>query len=134
MAVFTLPSELMGFYKKHLDFITEEAVAPDKRRYASKFEAVRHYIDLDHWGEAPFDSLPRNWLDALAFSLSGLPASRTAAAAMAFVLNDMHRPGAALDYPRGGMGEIIEALVRGVEQGNNGSKVNLFQPYKKLYK
>ena len=67
----------------------------------------------------------RNWLDALAFSLSGLPASRTAAAAMAFVLYDMHRDGAALDYPKGGMGSIVDALVRGVEKGENGSKVHL---------
>ena len=69
----------------------------------------------------------RNWLDALAFSLSGLPAARTSAAAMAFVLNDMHRAGAALDYPKGGMGSIVDALVRGVEQGEQGSKVNLRQ-------
>jgi phytoene dehydrogenase-like protein len=69
----------------------------------------------------------RSWLDALAFSLSGLPASRTAAAAMAFILNDMHREGAALDYPRGGMGVIVDALVRAVEQGDNGSKVYLRQ-------
>jgi phytoene dehydrogenase-like protein len=67
----------------------------------------------------------RNWLDALAFSLSGLPASRTAAAAMAFVIHDMHREGATLDYPVGGMGEIVKALVRAVEQGPNGSKVYL---------
>lgn len=67
----------------------------------------------------------RSWLDALAFSLSGLPASRTAAAAMAYVLYDMHRPDAALDYPRGGLGQVIDALVRGVEQGDNGSKVHL---------
>jgi hypothetical protein len=67
----------------------------------------------------------RSWLDALAFSLSGLPASRTSAAAMAYVLYDMHRPDAALDYPKGGMGAIIDALVRGVEQGDNGSKVYL---------
>jgi hypothetical protein len=44
-----------------------------------------------------------HWLDALAFSLSGLPAARTSAAAMAFVLADMHRDGAALDYPVSGM-------------------------------
>jgi phytoene dehydrogenase-like protein len=69
----------------------------------------------------------RNWLDALAFSLSGLPASRTAAAAMAFVLNDMHRDGAALDYPKGGMGSIVDALVRAVEKGPHGSKVFLSQ-------
>jgi phytoene dehydrogenase-like protein len=69
----------------------------------------------------------RNWLDALAFSLSGLPASRTSAAAMAFVLEDMHRSGAALDYPVGGMGTIIDKLVAGVQQGENGSKVHLRQ-------
>merc|ERR1712232_455840 len=73
------------------------------------------------------DKWLRNWLDALAFSLSGLPASRTSAAAMAFVLYDMHRPGASLDYPKGGFGKVIDALVKGVEQSNNGSKVNLRQ-------
>ena len=67
----------------------------------------------------------RDWLDALAFSLSGLPASRTAAAAMAYVLYDMHRSGAALDYPRGGLGTVIDALVKGVEQGGLNSRVNL---------
>eukprot|EP00534_Pseudo-nitzschia_fraudulenta_P007875 CAMPEP_0201144624 /NCGR_PEP_ID=MMETSP0851-20130426/6373_1 /ASSEMBLY_ACC=CAM_ASM_000631 /TAXON_ID=183588 /ORGANISM="Pseudo-nitzschia fraudulenta, Strain WWA7" /LENGTH=740 /DNA_ID=CAMNT_0047419461 /DNA_START=255 /DNA_END=2477 /DNA_ORIENTATION=- len=58
----------------------------------------------------------RDWLDALAFSLSGLPASRTSAAAMAFIVDDMHRQGAALDYPRGGFGAVIDALCRGVEE------------------
>ena len=67
----------------------------------------------------------RDWLDALAFSLSGLPASRTSAAAMAYVLYDMHRQDAALDYPRNGLGTVIDELVKGVEEGNNGSKVNL---------
>ena len=47
MAVFTLPPDLIIFYKKHIEFITDHAVDPDKRRYASKHEAVRHYIDLD---------------------------------------------------------------------------------------
>ena len=67
----------------------------------------------------------RDWLDALAFSLSGLPASRTAAAAMAFVIDDLHREGAALDYPQGGLGSCIDALVRGLEQGANGSQLHL---------
>jgi phytoene dehydrogenase-like protein len=69
----------------------------------------------------------RDWLDALAFSLSGLPASRTSAAAMAYVLYDIHREGAALDYPQGGLGSVVNALVKGVEQGYHGSKVNLRQ-------
>ncbi len=66
MAVFTLPPEMLGFYKQHIDFVTEHAVDPDKRRYAVDHEAPRHYIDLDHYGEYPFDSLPRRWKDAVA--------------------------------------------------------------------
>ena len=64
LAVFTLPPELGQFYKTHIDFVTEHAVDPDKRRYATKHEAVRHYIDIDHWGRPPYDHLPRD-LDAV---------------------------------------------------------------------
>lgn len=65
MAVFTLPPEMLYLFKPNLEFISEHAVDPDKRRYASTFEATRHYIDLDHWGQAPFENLPRNWAEAL---------------------------------------------------------------------
>ena len=64
-AVFTLPPELIVFYKKNIDFITEHAVDPDKRRYATTHEAPRHFMDLDRYGEPPFPNLPRNWTDAL---------------------------------------------------------------------
>ena len=40
-AVFTLPEELVGFYKKHIDYLTEHAVDADKRRCAVKEEAPR---------------------------------------------------------------------------------------------
>ncbi|MCI0750948.1 MAG: S1/P1 Nuclease, partial [Flammeovirgaceae bacterium] len=33
LAVFTLPPELIGFYKKNIQFITEASVNPDRRRY-----------------------------------------------------------------------------------------------------
>ncbi len=69
LAVFTLPPEMIGFYKKHIDFITEHAVDPDKRRYAAEGEAPRHYIDIDHYapkGEDPFKVMPRKWNDAVA--------------------------------------------------------------------
>ncbi|OEU13913.1 carotenoid isomerase [Fragilariopsis cylindrus CCMP1102] len=66
----------------------------------------------------------RDWLDALAFSLSGLPASRTSAAAMAFVIDDMHRDGAGLDYPKGGLGTVIDALCRGVEHHTTNNNNN----------
>jgi hypothetical protein len=55
MACFTLPSELFSFYKKHIDFIEEHAVDPDKRRYSDPEEAPRHYIDLDHYGSHPLE-------------------------------------------------------------------------------
>ncbi len=64
-AVFTLPPEMMFFFKTNIDYLTEHAIDPDKRRYASPYEAVRHYIDLDVYGELPFDNVPRNWTDAL---------------------------------------------------------------------
>ncbi len=65
MAVFTLPTEMIAFYKKHIEYVTEHAVDPDKRRYATRHEAVRHYIDLDKWGQYPFAELPRDWVDVL---------------------------------------------------------------------
>ncbi|MBE7509582.1 MAG: S1/P1 Nuclease [Bacteroidia bacterium] len=61
MAVYTLPPEIIGFYKANIEFIEEHAVDPDKRRYAVKNEAARHYIDVDRYGDHPFDSLPKYW-------------------------------------------------------------------------
>jgi hypothetical protein len=65
LAVFTLPPEMIVFYKKNIEFITAHAVDPDMRRYASKYEGPRHFMDLDRYGKAPFSDLPRNWTDAL---------------------------------------------------------------------
>ncbi|MEL7021063.1 MAG: hypothetical protein AAGK47_05605, partial [Bacteroidota bacterium] len=65
LAVFTLPPEMTNFYKKHIEFITEHAVDPDKRRYATKHEGPRHFIDIDHWSDDPFNVVPRQWTDAL---------------------------------------------------------------------
>ena len=64
LAVFTLDEQLFPFYKYHIEFLTEHAVDPDKRRYATKHEAVRHYIDVDHWGDKPFENVPREYAHA----------------------------------------------------------------------
>lgn len=64
MAIFTLPPEMSQFYKKNIEYVTEHAVDPDKRRYATKFEAYRHYIDIDHWGDNPFETVPHQWHEA----------------------------------------------------------------------
>lgn len=69
MAVLTLPSDMIGFYKKHIEYITEHAVDPDKRRYAVQGEAERHYIDIDHYETdsiSPFKIVPRKWEEAVA--------------------------------------------------------------------
>src|ERR1041385_1723288 len=66
MAVFTLPPEMFGFYKNHIEYITTHAVDPDMRRYAVPEEAPRHYIDIDHYGPNCFGSVPRYWKNAVA--------------------------------------------------------------------
>lgn len=65
LAVFTLPPEMLGFYKHHIRFITENAVNPDKRRYAVEGEAPRHYIDIDVYGDSAIYKLPRSWKKAV---------------------------------------------------------------------
>ncbi|MCL7986468.1 zinc dependent phospholipase C family protein [Sphingobacterium sp. lm-10] len=62
-AVFTLPTELSGFFKLHIREITERAIDADKRRYVDSAEAVRHYIDVDRYEELP-DSIPIHWSQA----------------------------------------------------------------------
>ncbi|HVG14997.1 MAG TPA: zinc dependent phospholipase C family protein [Chitinophagaceae bacterium] len=64
-AVFLLPPAMMVFYKPQINYISEHAVDPDKRRYAIKEEGPRHYIDLDFYGPYPYDSLPRKWNEAV---------------------------------------------------------------------
>lgn len=68
VAIFTLPPEMFGFYKDHMEYITEHAVDPDKRRYAVKGEAECHYIDIDHYalpGQDIFEIVPRTWTAAV---------------------------------------------------------------------
>jgi hypothetical protein len=57
---------MIGFYKTHIDFLTEHSVDPDKRRYAIPEEGPRHYIDIDHYGSYPFKNLPHNYDSAVA--------------------------------------------------------------------
>ncbi len=59
-AVFLLPPQMIPFFKKQIRFLADHATDPDKRRYAVKEEAPRHYIDMDRYGAAA-DSLPVSW-------------------------------------------------------------------------
>jgi hypothetical protein len=61
MAVFTLPVEMISFYKANINYIEEASVNPDRRRLAVPGEAPRHYIDMDVYG----NDLPFIWKEAL---------------------------------------------------------------------
>ncbi|AGA76334.1 zinc dependent phospholipase C family protein [Echinicola vietnamensis] len=65
LAVFSLPLEMIGFYKENIAYLTENAVNPDRRRYAVKGEAEKHYIDADVYGDSAVYTLPRYWSDAV---------------------------------------------------------------------
>ena len=67
LAIFTLPEELLLFYKTNMEYITEHAVDADMRRYSDPNEACRHYIDLDRYEvSVPIDSVPKYWKEAVA--------------------------------------------------------------------
>ncbi len=73
LAVFTLPPEMFGFYKRHIVYVTEHATDPDSRRTVIAEEAPRHYIDLDAkpyvravHSDSTAWKLPRYWKDAVA--------------------------------------------------------------------
>jgi hypothetical protein len=66
LAVYCLPPEMFGYFKSNIDFISEHAVDPDKRRYLVEGEGVKHYIDMDYYERAlPFDTLPRSYQKAM---------------------------------------------------------------------
>lgn len=66
LAVYSLPPEMLGFFKKHIGYVTEKAVNPDRRRYAMTGEAERHFIDLDNYPDSVRVVLPGlSWEDAV---------------------------------------------------------------------
>jgi len=65
LAVFSLPPEMVGFYKQNIEYLTAKSVNPDMRRYISPDEAERHYIDLDVYGDSAIYKMPRYWKEAV---------------------------------------------------------------------
>jgi hypothetical protein len=62
-AILSLPDPLRSFFYNHADFITEESVVPDIRKYTigDKAEFPRHYIDLEDFGADAVNTLPRSF-------------------------------------------------------------------------
>ncbi|MBK8554584.1 MAG: hypothetical protein IPL65_01875 [Lewinellaceae bacterium] len=65
LAVFTLPPGMLVFFKQNIDWLSDHAPDPDMRRYATSWEAPRHYIDLDNYGKPPYPDLPRRFSEAM---------------------------------------------------------------------
>lgn len=95
--------------------ITVSKFAPSMLRHVADITKLTGPFSriMDSVVEDPFI---RNWLDLLCFLLSGLPANGTSAAEMGFMFADWYRSGVVLDYPVGGSGALVEALVRGLER------------------
>lgn len=66
LAVFTLPPEMMGFYKTNIEYLTINATRPDSRRSVVPGEAARHFLDVDVYGDSALTKLPRSYADAVA--------------------------------------------------------------------
>ncbi len=61
MAIFTLPQEMILFYKSNMLQLEEASVQPDIRRYVMEEEGPRHYIDIDVYGDSAVFTFPREW-------------------------------------------------------------------------
>ena len=56
---------MLLFYKPHIDFISEHATDPDKRRYSIVAEGARDCIHIEHYGVYTYPDLPDKWKDAV---------------------------------------------------------------------
>ena len=66
-AIDVLPPEIRPFFEQSRSFIVEHSVTPDLlRNLGVTEEPPRHFIDLDAYGEYPFDALPRDYDAAVA--------------------------------------------------------------------
>jgi carotene isomerase len=74
---------------------------------------------MDRWVHDPW---VRRLIDLECFLLSGLKAHGTVAPEMAFMLGERHR--SVIDYPIGGSGAIVEALVRGLQKWGGQLRLN----------
>jgi phytoene dehydrogenase-like protein len=93
------------------------SIGPKGNLLTGSFAAVMDLYNLQ-------DPFVRTWFDYLSFALSGLDAAHTQAAAVAYMLTDLHKKGAVLDYPIGGVGSLIQALVNGLEKYDGELRVN----------
>ncbi|MGI4763250.1 MAG: zinc dependent phospholipase C family protein [Janthinobacterium lividum] len=70
LAVYTLPPEMLPFFKANIEYLTANATRPDSRRTVVPTEAPRHFMDVDVYGDSALTrhGLPRAYADAVALA------------------------------------------------------------------
>ncbi|XP_020106139.1 prolycopene isomerase 2, chloroplastic [Ananas comosus] len=58
----------------------------------------------------------RNWVDLLSFLLAGVKSDGILSAELVYMFAEWYKPGCMLEYPLGGTGAIVDALVRGLQK------------------
>lgn len=66
VAIYALPSNMQGFYFRHMNQLVKLSTAPDERRNDDPAEESKHYIDMDHYGDNPFGLMPKAYDKATA--------------------------------------------------------------------
>lgn len=64
-AVRSLPKGMSQFFIANAETLMAWSVNPDQRRWSDPSEAPKHYIDIDRYGKAPFEALPRSRAEAI---------------------------------------------------------------------
>ncbi|PWA87466.1 FAD/NAD(P)-binding oxidoreductase family protein [Artemisia annua] len=62
------------------------------------------------------DPFIRNWIDLLSFLLAGVKSDGVLSAEMIYMFAEWYKPGCSLEYPLGGSGALVDALVRGLQK------------------
>jgi hypothetical protein len=65
-AVDTLPEEMQPFFQANRQFFVRHVADPGESDAASSFDPHNEFIRLDHYGQFPFETLPRDYNAAVA--------------------------------------------------------------------
>ena len=65
-AVDTLPAEMLPFFQAHRPFLVEHVADAAASEAKNPSERRNDFIQLDHYGQFPFASLPRSYTEAVA--------------------------------------------------------------------
>lgn len=66
LAIYALPEQIRPFFFTNKDSLVFNAPRPDQRRFTDSTEGNKHFMDMEYYGEKPFEAVPRKWEDAVA--------------------------------------------------------------------